>query len=279
MTTAQLPTRPRRSLRTALVRRGAAATAADAPAPLVDHLVELRRRVLVVGATFLVAFAVCYWQIDRLFDWLSAPLDDRWPVQTLGVTEPFFTSLSVAAQASFVVVTPVLAWQVWRFVRPAVNPDARRTIGALLLVAPMLFTSGVAFCYFLVLGPAVRVLLGLGPSDLEVVVRASDYYSFVTMTLLAVGAAFCFPLVLLGLARIGLITAERLRSHRKFALVGLVVLAALLPTVDPVSLAIEVVPLIALYELSIVAVRVQERRLAKRDAALAAADASVPDHA
>lgn len=226
---------------------------------LVDHLDELRARVLWCGAWLLVAFAGCYWQRDRLFELLDRPLDDRWPLQTLGVTEPFFTSLAVAAQAAFVLVTPIVAWHAWRFVRPAIDPSARRTVRALLVVAPALFTSGVAFAYLLVLGPAVRFLLGVGPESIDVVVRASDYYHFVTTTLLAIGAAFCFPLVLLGLARIGVVDVDRLRSSRRVAYALMVIVAALLPTADPVSLAIEIVPLLALYELSIVAVRVQDR--------------------
>ena len=158
--TAQLPSPPRRGrpLRAAIERRREAARTPDSSAPLFDHIDELRRRLLLVAAVFVVAFAGCYWQLDRLFDLLSAPLDDRWPIQTLGVTEPFFTSLSVAAQAAFVIVTPVLAWHLWRFIRPAIEPDARRTIGTLLLVAPALFTAGVVFCYLFVLGPAEMLL-------------------------------------------------------------------------------------------------------------------------
>ena len=242
-------------------------------APLVDHIVELRTRVFIVMGWLLAAFALCYWRRDELFEILDRPLDDRWPLQTLGVTEPFFTSLSVAAQAALVLTTPVIAWNVWRFVRPAVAPDARRTIRTLLVAAPALFTAGVAFAYFLILGPAVQFLLGIGPDSIEVVVRANDYYHFVTTTLLAVGAAFCFPLVLLGLARVGILTSDRLRSSRRIAYALMVVLAALLPTADPVSLAIEILPLVALYELSIVGVRVQERIVARAAAAAAAADA------
>lgn len=233
-------------------------------AALVDHLSELRTRLLWSAGWLLVAFAACYSQRDLLFRLLDRPLDDRWPLQTLGVTEPFFTSLAVSAQAAFVLVTPVIAWHAWRFVRPAIDPGARRTVRTLLVVAPLLFTSGVAFAYLLVLGPAVRFLLGVGPESIEVVVRASDYYHFVTTTLLAIGAAFCFPLVLLGLARIGVLGVERLRSGRRVAYALMVVVAALLPTADPVSLAIEIVPLVALYELSIVAVLVQERMVARR---------------
>ncbi len=235
----------------------------DDTAPLVSHLDELRARVLFVAGWLLVAFAACYWRRDELFAALDRPLDGRWPIQTLGVTEPFFTSLSVAAQAALVLTTPVLAWHAWRFVRPAVAPEARRTIRALLVAAPLLFTGGVAFAYWLLLAPAVHFLLGIGPDSIDVVVRASDYYHFVTTILLAVGAAFCFPLVLLGLARVGIVTSQRLRSGRRVAYVLMVVLAALLPTADPVSLAIEILPLLALYELSIVGVRVQERFAAR----------------
>lgn len=239
---------------------------------LVDHLAELRTRLLWCAGWLVVAFALCYWQRDRLFELLDRPLDDRWPLQTLGVTEPFFTSLSVAAQAAFVLVLPVVAWHAWRFVRPAIAPDARGTIRALLIVAPLLFAGGVAFAYLFVLGAAVQFLLGIGPDSIEVVVRASDYYHFVSTTMLAIGAAFCFPLLLLGLARVGILTAERMRGSRRLAYALMVVLAALLPTADPVSLAIEILPLVALYELSVVAVAIQERRL-RRDTELAAAAA------
>lgn len=268
--TAGVPTRSRGTRR--LLRRAPDAAPARPREPqdtatVVDHLSELRTRVLVVMGWLLVAFALCYWRRDELFTILDRPLDDRWPLQTLGVTEPFFTSLSVAAQAAFVLVTPVIAWNAWRFVRPAIAPHARRTVGLLLLVAPALFTAGVAFGYFLVLGPAVRFLLGIGPESIEVVVRANEYYSFVSTTLLAIGAAFCFPLVLLGLARIGILGSERLRGSRRVAYVLMVILAALLPTADPVSLAIEILPLVGLYELSILAVRMQERIVARREAA------------
>jgi sec-independent protein translocase protein TatC len=234
---------------------------------LVDHLGELRTR-LVQCAVFLVAaFAVAYWQREHLFAILDRPLDDRWPLQTLGVTEPFFTTVSIAAQAAFVVTVPLLAWHAWRFVRPAIEPEARGTIRALLVAAPILFCTGVAFSYFVVLGAAVRFLLGIAPGSITVVVRASDYYHFVTTTLLAIGAAFCFPLLLLGLSRVGVLGVERMRGSRRVAYALMVVLAALLPTGDPVSLALEILPLVALYELSILAVALQERRVARRGAA------------
>ena len=268
--------RGRRPLSTRLRRATGPAASPGRPreqsdtAPILDHLSELRTRAIIVAGWLFAAFVGCYWQRDWVFGALDRPLDDRWPVQTLGVTEPFFTSLSVAAQSALVLTTPVIAWNAWRFVRPAIEPGSRRTIRALLVAAPLLFTAGVAFAYFLLLGPAVTFLLGIAPGSIEVVVRANDYYHFVTTTMLAVGAAFCFPLVLLGLARVGIVTSERLRTGRRVAYVLMVILAALLPTADPVSLAIEIVPLVALYELSIVGVRVQERAVARRERATVA---------
>lgn len=275
--TAGAPTRPRGRRRLPRFRPTPAPIVRDRQdtAPVVEHLTELRRRVIWVFGWLLVAFAACYWRRDALFALLDRPLDGRWPIQTLGVTEPFFTALSVSAQAAFVLTTPVLAWNAWRFVRPAIAADARRTIALLLVAAPLLFSAGVAFGYFLVLGPAVRFLLGIGPDSIDVVVRAHDYYSFVSTTLMAIGAAFCFPLVLLGVARLGVVTSDRLRSSRRVAYALMVVLAALLPTADPVSLALEILPLVGLYEVSIVAVRAQERMLA-RAAAAAGSEVSAP---
>lgn len=247
-------------------------------ATVVDHLGELRMRIVWCGAWLVSAFALCYWRRDELFAVLDRPVHGRWPIQTLGVTEPFFTTLSIAAQAALVLTMPVIAWQAWRFVRPAIEPDARRTIAVLLTAAPILFVGGVTFGYAFVLGPAVTFLLGIGPDDIEVVVRARDYYSFVTTTLLAMGAAFCFPLALLGLARVGILTSALMRSSRRVAWVLMVVLAALLPTGDPVSLAIEILPLLALYELSVLAIRLQERGVARRRAA-AECDSGADDEA
>ncbi|MCW2949883.1 MAG: Sec-independent protein translocase, TatC subunit [Thermoleophilia bacterium] len=229
-------------------------------APLMDHLEELRTRIVVVALVLGAMFGVAYWQLDLILRALDRPLAGRWHIVTLGVTEPFFTMMSIAAQAAFVVTTPVIAWNIWRFVRPALDVGARRMIATLLLVAPGMFVGGVLFGYYFVLPPALRVLLGIGPDNFDVQLRAADYYRFVSNTLLASGAVFLFPLLLMGLARVGVISAGKLAARRKVAYVQLMIFAALLPTADPVSLVIETAPLLALYELSILAIRWQERR-------------------
>lgn len=233
-------------------------------APLFDHLEEIRSRIVAIALFLAAAFGVCYWQLDPIFRVLDRPLAGRYHTVTFGVTEPFFTTMSIAAQSAFVLTTPVIAWNIWRFVRPALEPAARRMIAMLLLVAPAMFSGGVLFGYYFVLGPALRVLLGLGADNFEVQLRAAEYYRFVTNTLLASGGAFLFPLLLMGLARVGIITSDKLRASRKVAYLLLAIFAALLPTADPVSLAIETAPLLGLYELSIIAIRWQERAVARR---------------
>jgi sec-independent protein translocase protein TatC len=230
-------------------------------APALDHLEELRWRIIAAAAWFAVAFGVAWWQMDHIFHVLNRPLAGHgFKVITLGVTEPFFTSLTVSANAAFVATFPVLAWHVWRFIAPAMDRDQRRSVRRLALAAPVLFGGGVAFCYFVVLQAAIRFLLGIGAGNFDVSVRASDYYSFVSMTMLAMGLVFLFPLVLLGLARLGVVNSAWLRANRKVALLLIAVAAALLPTGDPVSLAAEILPMFALFELSILLVRLQERR-------------------
>ena len=125
----------------------------------------------------------------------------------------------------------------------------------LLLMVPLLFIAGVVFCYFAVLPPATKFLLHFNADQFNVHVRARDYYSFVTMTMLAMGLGFQVPVVILGLVRLGITSVERLRRNRRYALLVIAIVAALLPTVDPVSMLIEMVPLILLYELSIVLAR------------------------
>lgn len=265
----KVKTRSERKRRLELLSRSLKITHArprsrDDQVALVDHLGELRARVIWCASWMFMAFVLCYWQRAMLFGVLDRPLDDRWPLQTLGVTEPFFTTLSVAAQAAFVLVLPVIMWHAWRFVKPALDPNARTLVRTLMTIAPALFCAGVAFAYWLLLTPALHFLLGIAPESFDVVVRANEYYQFVTTTLLAVGLAFCFPLVLVGLARVGILNVERMRSSRRVAYALMVVLAALLPTADPVSLAIEIMPLLLLYEMSVLAVALQERRLSRQ---------------
>jgi sec-independent protein translocase protein TatC len=219
---------------------------------LVEHLDELRTRIIFSAMAFLVAFAFCFWQNHEILRLLNDPLPgNRHPV-TLGVTEPFMTTLTVSAYCAIVVALPVVLYQLYAFVLPAFSPNERRVALPLLLMVPFLFIGGVVFGYFFVLGPAVHFLLNFNDNQFNIQVRARDYYSFVTMTLLAMGIVFQIPMAILAITRLGIATPKQLREWRRYAYLACAVLAALLPSVDPVSMLIETVPLVLLFELSIV---------------------------
>jgi sec-independent protein translocase protein TatC len=219
---------------------------------LVEHLDELRTRLIISIGAFFVAFAGCYWQNSWILDQLDEPLPDgRHPI-TLGVTEPFMTTLTVSAYAALLVALPVILYQLYAFVLPAFSPTERRVALPLLLMVPVLFIGGVLFGYFLVLDPAVHFLLNFNEDQFNIEVRARDYYSFVTMTLVAMGIIFQVPMGILAVTRLGIATPKQLRQWRRYAYLGIAVVAALLPSIDPVSMLIEMVPLVILFELSIV---------------------------
>ncbi len=219
---------------------------------LVEHLDELRSRLMVALFAFGVAFGLCFWQDELLIDIVNKPLPDGHEPITLSPTEPLMTTVTVAAYGAILLAMPIILYQIYAFVLPAFSPSERKVALPLLLMIPFLFLGGVAFGYFVVLKPALSFLLDFNSSEFQTEVRARDYYSFVSLSLLSIGILFQIPVGVLGLTRLGITTPEKLRHNRRFAIVGCAVLAALLPTIDPVTMLIEMVPLIVLYELSIV---------------------------
>jgi sec-independent protein translocase protein TatC len=185
--------------------------------------------------------------------------DARTPV-TLGLGEPFSTSITVALAFALLLGLPFLFAQAWAFVAPAIAPAERRAVRPLLILAPALFAAGTAFGYFVVLPPAVRFLQSFNHGAFDVLVQARAYYRFELMTMLALGAMFEIPVLLLALGRAGVLSSATLRRHRGYAIVGLSILGALLPGTDPVSTLLETLPLFALYEATIVLLRFSERR-------------------
>lgn len=220
-------------------------------ATLVEHLGELRTRLLIGLLTIAPAFVVAFGFRDHLIGWLIKPLPDDKNLVTLGVTEPFTTAIKVSLAAAVAVTLPVLLYQLWAFLAPAVEERMQRTVVLFSFFATALFASGIAFCYFIVLPRALDFLTNFGDEFFEIEIRASYYFSFVTVTLLATGLAFQMPIFILTLVRLRVLTAAQLRRNRRFGILAMVVFAVLLPTVDPVSLALEVVPLLILFELSI----------------------------
>jgi sec-independent protein translocase protein TatC len=218
---------------------------------VVDHLDELRWRVFVSLFAFGAAFSLTFWQNERVLEIVNRPLPSGIEPITLGPAEPFYTTITNSAYVAVLIALPVLLYQVYAFVMPAFSPVERRVAAPMLLLVPVLFIAGVLFCYFVVLPPALKFLLNFNADQFDTQLRARDYYSFATLTMLAMGLCFQVPVAILALVRLGITTVEKLRRNRRYAILGIAVLAALLPTIDPLTLLLEMVPLILLYELSI----------------------------
>ena len=232
----------------------------DEEATLVEHLDELRTRLIISLGAVAVTFVVAFIFHDHLIEWLREPLPDDKQLVTLGVTEPFTTSVKVSFYAAIALALPVLLWQTWAFLAPAMGEGTQRVLAVFVLIGTGLFAAGLAFGYFVVMPKAIEFLTGYDDELYDIQVRASYYFSFVALMLLAIALFFELPIFILALVRLGVITSSQLRSNRRFLLVGAVILAVLLPTVDPVSLVFELVPLLLLIEGSIWASVLLEKR-------------------
>ncbi|MDW5593281.1 twin-arginine translocase subunit TatC [Conexibacter stalactiti] len=302
---------------------------------IVDHLDELRTRLMTCAIVFVVVFAVCFWQNHALLDFLNEPLKESTPTAqdakgngriaqaaaaqarvaggldavgdavraieadpaisgttkqalgaalpriraavdalprttpervpiTTGVGEPFTATLTVVAYFALLISLPVLLYQAYAFILPAFSPDERRTAVPLMMMVPFLFVGGVAFGYYMVLPPAINFLQNFNDTNFDVLLQARDYYRFAAMALLSCGLIFQLPVGLLAVNRVGILSARQLRSSWRYAIVGIAVVAAILPGVDPVTTCILMVPLLLLYGLSIVLLTIADRRRGDR---------------
>src|SRR4051794_41553954 len=223
---------------------------------LVEHLDELRTRIVVSISALAVASALCFWQNGRLLDIANAPLPGgRTPV-TFGVAEPFTTTVTVTVYAALVISLPVILYQAYAYMLPALTDRERRVIVPFLIMVPALFCAGVVFGYFVVLPSAIKFLLNFNESRFNIQIRAKDYYSFFTMTLGAMGLIFQLPIGILAASRIGIVTPKQLAQNRRYAYLVIAVVAMVLPGTDPISMLLEMVPLIILFEGSLMVARV-----------------------
>jgi sec-independent protein translocase protein TatC len=219
---------------------------------VVDHLGELRSRLFLALIAFVVAFGLTSWQNHLVLEIVNQPLPKGVQPITLGPAESFYATITNSAYAALLIALPVILYQLYAFLLPAFSPTERRVALPLLMLVPVLFIAGVLFCYFVVLEPGLDFLLGFNADEFDTQVRARDYYSFVTLLMVAMGLGFQIPVALLAACRIGVTTPEKLRKGRRYAIVVIAVVASLLPTIDPVTLLLEMLPMVALYELSIV---------------------------
>ena len=221
-------------------------------ATLVEHLEEFRSRIILSLIAIGVAFGVAYGFHQRLMEWLRQPLPaDRRELLTINVTEPFFTSIRVSLYAALAVALPFVLWQLWSFLAPAVEEHKQRVVAVFVAFASVLFAGGLMFAYWVVLPPALHFLTDYDSEIYNIQIRAASYYSFVAAVLITIGLVFELPVFILALVRLGILSSATLRRNRRLGYVLAVVVAVLLPTVDPVSLAFESLPLVALFELSI----------------------------
>jgi sec-independent protein translocase protein TatC len=290
---------------------------------LVEHLDELRSRLIISVVAMVVIFGICFWQNNELLKIVNEPLTkstesrtragkgvegqiyksqqgllrvgraelalvqalqkpgsgltqagaaslnpiakqvkgnlaslphgppDTQPV-TLGPGEPFTATLTVALYFTVLLSLPLILYQVYAFVLPAFNPRERHVVMPLMAMVPVLFFIGVAFGYFLVLPAAVHFLQNFNADQFNVLIQARDYYKFSALTLMAMGLVFQLPVAVLAAVRIGLLTPQTLRKQWRYAILILTVIAAALPGTDPVSMLVELVPLLGLYGFSIV---------------------------
>ena len=233
----------------------------DEGAELVQHLDELRSRLIIALSSIAVGFAVAYAFHGQLLDWLnqSLPAGKHHPV-TFGVAEPFLTSLKISLVAGIALALPVVLWQLWGYFAPAFDEHAQRAVAGLTLFATGLFVAGVAFAKGVALPAALAFLTNYDAQHFDIQVRAQDYYSFAIMVLVAVGIVFELPVFILGLVRLRVVSAAKLRRNRRVGIVAMATLAVALPGVDPVTTLFEMAPLMLLYEGSIWLAVLFERR-------------------
>jgi sec-independent protein translocase protein TatC len=303
---------------------------------LVEHLDELRTRIIICVVTFMIVGGVCLWQDDRILNFVNEPLVDaqnekpcdetrdpleqtacwqaaqkkvneriattaeslarsasdepalraqaqalsdaaaaaaeasprgspRRPV-TLGVGEPLTATLTVAGYAALLISLPLLLYQLYAFVLPAFSPTERRVALPLMLMVPFLFYAGVVFAYYLVLPAAVDFLQNFNDDSFDVLLQARDYYKFSVLVLAVMGLLFQLPIVVLAITRMGILTPAQLRKNRRYAILIIAILAALLPGGDPVTMLLMMFPILFLYEGSILLAALLDRRAARAQA-------------
>ena len=223
---------------------------------LVEHLDELRTRIIFSAGTLILAMVVCFWQNGALLDLANGPLPDaRDQLITLSPTEPFLTTLTLVFYSAVLVTMPFLLYQLYAFILPAMSPKERRTVIPLLLMVPVLFVCGVVFAYFIVVPAAIKFLLNFNDDQFNIQIRAREYYSFFSLALLSVGVLFQIPVGILAVTRLGIVTPDTLAKNRRYAVLVIAILAMLLPGTDPITMLISMAPLLVLFEFSLILAR------------------------
>jgi len=248
-------------------------------APLMEHLVELRKRLIYSMLAFVICFLVCFFFAKYIYAFLTEPLAATLkgqPNAHLIYTAPgetFFTYMKVGMFAGLCLAFPIIAAQVWMFVAPGLYRNERKAFLPFLVATPVLFLTGAAFVYYVMLPFALKFFAGYetqggnGTLGIELQAKVSEYFDFVSTLIIAFGLTFQLPVLLSLLGRVGIVTSAQLRSLQRYAIVGIFAVAAVITPPDAISMISLAIPLVALYEISIWCVKLIERGRIKADAA------------
>jgi sec-independent protein translocase protein TatC len=251
----------------------------DRQMPLLDHLIELRNRLMYACGAIFIGFLICYFFAEEIYDFLVQPLADIYQGQTgrrmiyTGLAEAFFTYVKVAFWAGAFLTFPFVATQLWLFIAPGLYKNEKQAFLPFLLATPVLFFLGGAMAYYIIFPLAWRFFVsfetagGDGSLPIELEARVAEYLSLVMKMIFAFGLSFQLPVGLTLMGKVGLITSQQLVQNRRFAIVGVFVVAAIITPPDIISQIGLAIPILLLYEISIVAVRMIERRRAEAEAA------------
>ena len=244
----------------------------DTKQPLLEHLIELRRRLLWCLATLVLTFFLCFYFAKDIFAILVQPLlkGGQGKLIYTDIFEAFFTQVKVALFAALMLSFPVLATQLWRFVAPGLYAKEKNAFLPFLLLTPLFFAAGACFAYFVAMPWALHFLLSfqgdVGGVNQEALPGVGNYLNFVTRFLFGFGAAFLLPILLMILERAGIVTRQQLAKSRRYAIVGAAAVSAVLTPPDVVSMLLLLVPLYGLYEIAILAIRITHWRAARKAA-------------